>query len=71
VEDLVSLFLDRAKDGELDVGDPGKLFEVFRSAGIEAVRLFFAREMERELRKLVASGKMASLSSRSRRSRRR
>jgi DNA-binding transcriptional MerR regulator len=67
VGDLVELFVSRAKEGELDVGDPAKLFEVFRSAGIEAVRLFFAREMERELRKLLASGRMASLSARARR----
>jgi DNA-binding transcriptional MerR regulator len=71
VSDLVELFLTRAKDGELDVGDPGKLFEVFRSAGIESVRLLFAREMERELRKLLASGKMASLSARARRGKKR
>jgi DNA-binding transcriptional MerR regulator len=71
VGDLVELFLARAKDGDLDVGDPAKLFEVFRSAGTEAVRLLFAREMERELRKLLASGKMATLSARVKRSRRR
>lgn len=70
VGDLVDYFVARAKEGHLEVRDPGKLFEAFRSSGIESVRLLFAREMERALRKLVASGKMATLSARSRKSKR-
>jgi DNA-binding transcriptional MerR regulator len=71
VADLVDYFVDRAKDGHLQVGDPRKLFEAFRSCGIESVRLLFAREMERALRKLLASGKMATFSTRPRKERRR
>lgn len=64
VGDLVDYFVSRAKNGQLEVADPGKLFEAFRSVGIESVRILFAREMERALRKLLASGKMATLSAR-------
>jgi len=71
VGDLVSLFVARAKDGHVDVSDPGRLFETFRATGIESVRLLFAREMERALRKLLASGKVAALSARAKRRRRR
>jgi DNA-binding transcriptional MerR regulator len=71
VADLIELFLTRARDGHVEVGDPGKLFEAFRAAGIESVRVLFAREMERALRKLLESGKMAALSSRSRKNRKR
>jgi DNA-binding transcriptional MerR regulator len=67
VSDLVDLFVARAKDGHVDVGEPGKLFETFRSAGPEAVRVLFAREMERALRKLVSSGRMAQLARRRKR----
>jgi DNA-binding transcriptional MerR regulator len=62
VADLVDHFVASAKEGNLEVKDPGKLFDAFRSAGTESVRVLFAREMERALRKLVSSGKIASLS---------
>jgi DNA-binding transcriptional MerR regulator len=67
VGDLVDLFASRVKDGALDVGDSGKLFETLRGDGPEAVRLLFARAMEKALRDLVASGKMASLSAHAKR----
>ena len=63
VSDLVSLFVSRVKSGALDVRDSGKFFEALRGAGTESVRLLFARAMEKSLRDLLASGKMASLSS--------
>lgn len=62
VSDLIDLFTSRVKDGALDVSESGKLFETLRGAGPEAVRLLFARAMEKALRDLIASGKMASLS---------
>ena len=67
--DLVDLFVKRAHDGALDASDAGVLFQALRPTGIEAVRVIFGREMERALRKLLESGKMASLSSKVKRSR--
>ena len=69
VADLVELFLDRIKDGHISIAQSGKLFETFRGVGVESVRVLFAREMENALRKLVASGKLASLSARVRKKR--
>ncbi len=62
VGDLIDLFTSRVKDGAVDVNESGRLFETLRGAGPEAVRLLFARAMEKALRDLIASGKMASLS---------
>jgi DNA-binding transcriptional MerR regulator len=64
VSDLVALFVGRIKDGHVDVTESGPLFEALRGAGVEAVRVLFARAMEKALRELLASGKVASLSSR-------
>jgi DNA-binding transcriptional MerR regulator len=64
VEDLVEFFVKRAQQGALDVGDAGKLFQALRPTGIEAVRVVFGREMERALRKLLESGKLAKLPAR-------
>jgi DNA-binding transcriptional MerR regulator len=69
VADLVELFLDRIEDGHLSIAQSGKLFETLRGVGVESVRVLFAREMENELRELVASGKLASLSARGRKKR--
>jgi len=69
VGDLIELFTGRVKDGGLDVSDSGKLFETLRGAGTEAVRILFARAMEKSLRDLIASGKMASLSAQAKRKR--
>jgi DNA-binding transcriptional MerR regulator len=71
VGELVELFNERVKEGHIDIDDPQTLFEAFRTVGIESVRLLFAREMERALRKLLASGKLATVSTRGRRRRRR
>lgn len=70
VGDLVELFVDQIEDGHVPIDDAGKLFETFRSVGVESVRVLFAREMEGELRKLLASGKLASLSARARKKKR-
>lgn len=70
VEELVRLFVERIEKGEVPIGDAGKLFETFRSVGVESVRVLFARQMEGELRKLLASGKLASLSARARKKKR-
>jgi len=64
VGDLVELFLGRVKDGHVSIAQSKKLFETFRTVGIDAVRVMFAREMESALRKLSVSGKLASLSAR-------
>jgi len=69
VGDLIGLFTSRVKDGAVDVNESGKLFETLRGAGPEAVRLLFARAMEKALRDLIASGKMASLSAHAKRKR--
>ena len=37
------------------------MFQALRPTGLEAVRVIFGREMERALRKLLESGKMATL----------
>lgn len=70
VGDLVELFVGRIKDGHVSIAQSGKLFETFRSVGIDSVRVLFAREMESALRKLLASGKLASLSARAKTRRR-
>jgi DNA-binding transcriptional MerR regulator len=69
VGDLIDLFTSRVKDGAVDVNESGRLFETLRGAGPEAVRLLFARAMEKALRDLIASGKMASLSAHAKRKR--
>jgi len=69
VGELVDLFVGRVKDGHLDITRAGKLFAELRSVGVDAVRVLFAREMERALRELLASGKVAKLSVRARKKR--
>jgi DNA-binding transcriptional MerR regulator len=66
VGELVDLFLDRFKANELDLAQSGKLFEAFRTVGVDSVRVLFAREMEGALRKLATSGKLASLTKKKR-----
>lgn len=70
VSDLVDLFVKRIEDGQVSIDNAGSLFETFRSVGVESVRVLFAREMENELRQLLASGKLASLSARARKKKR-
>ncbi len=62
--DLVSVFVRQAADGSLEARKLGKLFESLRPLGNEAVRIIFGRAMERELRQLYESGKMARLTGR-------
>jgi hypothetical protein len=69
VNELVELFVGRVKDGALGIAQASKLFEAFRTVGIDAVRLLFAREMEGELRKLLASGKLSEVSARAKKKR--
>jgi DNA-binding transcriptional MerR regulator len=59
--DLVDLFVKRAKDGAIETTDAASTFQALRPTGLEAVRVIFGREMERALRKLLDSGKMATL----------
>ncbi len=70
-EDVVALFMKRAADGHVAPRDLGALFESLRPLGTEAVRVIFGRAMERELRKLYESGKMAKLPGKARRAKRR
>ena len=59
--DLVELFVKRAQDGAIETTDAASMFQALRPTGLEAVRVIFGREMERALRKLLESGKMATL----------
>jgi DNA-binding transcriptional MerR regulator len=69
VADLVELFVTRVKTGQVDVAESGPLFETLRTAGTESVRVLFARAMEKALRELAASGKVASVSAEGKRKR--
>lgn len=63
-EDLVEFFFKRVQEGDIEPRIAGKAYETLRPMGLEAVRVIFAREMEKVLRKLVESGKMAKLPTR-------
>lgn len=63
--DLVELFVKRAEAGDIGTS-PAEMFQALRPMGIEAVRVIFGREMERTLRKLLESGKIATLPGRAR-----
>jgi DNA-binding transcriptional MerR regulator len=65
--DLVDLFVKRMHDGVLETADAASVFQALRPTSLEAVRVIFGREMERALRKLLESGKMATLPSKARR----
>lgn len=68
-EDVVELFMKRAADGHVATRDLGNVFESLRPLGTEAVRVIFGRAMERQLRKLYESGRMAKLPGKARRAR--
>ncbi|MBV8762825.1 MAG: MerR family transcriptional regulator [Deltaproteobacteria bacterium] len=70
VGDLVDMFVHRIEEGHVPIDNASKLFETFRVVGVESVRVLFAREMEGELRKLLASGKLAAVSARARKKKR-
>lgn len=65
--DVVDLFMRRAADGTLAPRDMGNVFASLRPLGTEAVRVVFGRAMEKELRKLHESGRMAKLPAKARR----
>lgn len=66
VKDLVELFVDGVKRGGVELGDPEATFATLRPLGIEAVKVLFARAMERELRGLIESGAVRALRGRKR-----
>ncbi len=55
---LAELFVKRISDGAIEAEMTPKLLETLRPIGMEAVRVLFGREMERQLRKLADSGKL-------------
>jgi DNA-binding transcriptional MerR regulator len=61
-KDLVDFCVRAATDGGIDVTDTVTTFEALRPIGVETVRVHFGREMERVLRALLESGKLAELS---------
>jgi DNA-binding transcriptional MerR regulator len=67
VKDLVELFVKGIKHGDVTFDEPEGTFASLRPLGIEAVKVLFAREMERELRKLLESGGVKALRSRKKR----
>lgn len=72
-EDLASYFYKHAGEGfgrSESVEDIAAAFQALRPAGQEAVRIVFAQEMERVLRKLLESGKTTSLPNKSKRTKR-
>jgi DNA-binding transcriptional MerR regulator len=61
VKELVGLFVKRIKDGSIAISEPDNLFSTLRPLATEAVKTIFAREMHRELRALLESGKLRAL----------
>src|SRR5262249_54094192 len=65
--DLADYFIKHARDGFEVHGTPHDMATVMsalRPMGMEAVRVIFGQEMERVLRKMVESGKTATISGR-------
>jgi DNA-binding transcriptional MerR regulator len=72
--DLVEYFFKRTGEGfgrDLTAGDLAGAYQELRPVGLEAVRLVFAREMERQLKKLVDSGATSALPAKAKRKKRR
>src|SRR5262249_25767587 len=65
--ELVQHFVKRIGEGFGDgtAEGLGVAYEALRPTGFEAVRIIFAREMERELRQLIESGATAEVTRRS------
>lgn len=59
--ELTELFVKHAVEDEGGSEDLAKMVEALRPLGLEAVRVVFAREMERALRELVESGRAAKI----------
>ncbi|MFO0547178.1 MAG: MerR family transcriptional regulator [Polyangiaceae bacterium] len=68
--DLLELFFDKAKEGAINADDAGQLLQALRPTALESVRVIFGREMERALRALFESGRLAQLPARVKRRRR-
>lgn len=66
-EELTQYFFKHATDAHIGGTDFAKTFEELRPVGLEAVRLVFGQEIERQLRELVASGKTTKLPARRKR----
>lgn len=63
-DDLATFFFKQAREGfgrEAGTDDFAAVFQALRPMGLEAVRVVFGQEMERVLRKMVESGKTATL----------
>jgi DNA-binding transcriptional MerR regulator len=63
-EDLATFFFKQAREGfgrDAGADDFAAVFQALRPTGLEAVRVVFGQEMDRVLRKLVESGKTATL----------
>lgn len=69
VDELVDLFVGLFEEGRLEIGNSGLALAVFRSAGVDAVRLLFTRAMEKQLRTLIDSGKLATVTARAKKKR--
>ncbi len=67
VKDLVELFMRGIRNGDVAIEEPESTFATLRPLGTEAVKVLFAREMERELRKLMESGGIKALRGRKKR----
>jgi DNA-binding transcriptional MerR regulator len=62
--ELAEHFLEHAREGfgrNAEVADLAAAFQALRPMGLEAVRVIFAQEMERALRKVKESGKISRL----------
>ncbi len=72
--DLTSYFYKRTGEGfgrDLTAGDLAGAYRELRPLGLESVRIVFAREMERALRRLVDSGATSDLPAKAKRKKRR
>jgi len=73
-EELVSYFYKRIGEGfgrDVTAGDLTDAYKALRPLGQESVRLVFGQEMERALRKLLASGATVELPAKAKRKKRR
>lgn len=71
--DLTEFFFKRSGEGfgrDVTAADLGDAYKALRPLGLEAVRVVFAREMERALRKLVDSGATSALPAKAKRKKR-
>jgi DNA-binding transcriptional MerR regulator len=57
--DLASLFVKRLEEGAIEGAMSPKLLNTLRPTAIDAVRVLFGREMEKQLRQLLESGRIA------------